>query len=65
MRSHFMSRMKIEATVNLNFIIVSEANCSYPTNTFIVKSKLKSDMQKIAVQTHTLYFIFDSLSRNV
>ena len=43
MRSHFMSRMKIEATVNLNFIIVSEANCSYPTNTFIVKSKLKSD----------------------
>ena len=43
MRSHFMSRMKIEATVNLDFIIVSEANCSYPTNTFIVKSKLKSD----------------------
>ena len=58
MRSHFMSRMKIEATVNLDFIIVSEANCSYPTNTFIVKSKLKSDirtiMQRIVVvQTHT------------
>ena len=45
MRSHFMSRMKIEATVNSNFIIVSEANCSYPTNTFIVNSKLKSDKE--------------------
>ena len=55
MRSHFMSRMKIEATVNLNFIIVSEANCSYPTNTFIVKSKLKSDKRFDANLLHTSY----------